>query len=313
MEIPVYLFTGFLEAGKTQFIQRTLENPQFNQGENTLLLLCEEGVEEYELENFPGKRVFVENIEEASELNEENLNKLCKKHACERVMVEYNGMWVLDALYDGMPEEWIVYQEFCFVDGRTFMSYNKNMRELVVDKIKSCEMLVFNRTPDSLDKEEVHKIVRAVNRRTEIAYEAADGSVVYDDIPDELPFDVNAPVIDIAIENFATWYRDLSEDMEKYQGKTVKVAGLVATKPELPPNSFIIGREMMTCCVDDLSFAGLLCFSNDAGKVKSQDWVEVEASIHIEDSSVYGRRGPVLTAKSLTIEKAPEDTVATFF
>ena len=42
-EIPVYLFTGFLDAGKTTFIQETLEDPQFNDGQKTLILLCEEG------------------------------------------------------------------------------------------------------------------------------------------------------------------------------------------------------------------------------------------------------------------------------
>ncbi len=42
MSIPVYLFTGFLDAGKTAFIQETLEDPGFNTGEKTLVLLCEE-------------------------------------------------------------------------------------------------------------------------------------------------------------------------------------------------------------------------------------------------------------------------------
>ena len=45
-QIPVYLFTGFLEAGKTKFIQETMEDPRFNEGERTLLLICEEGLEE---------------------------------------------------------------------------------------------------------------------------------------------------------------------------------------------------------------------------------------------------------------------------
>ena len=49
MEIPVYIFTGFLEAGKTKFIQETLEDARFNDGERTLLLLCEEGIEEFEM------------------------------------------------------------------------------------------------------------------------------------------------------------------------------------------------------------------------------------------------------------------------
>ena len=33
MAIPVYAFTGFLDAGKTKFIQETLEDERFNAGE----------------------------------------------------------------------------------------------------------------------------------------------------------------------------------------------------------------------------------------------------------------------------------------
>ena len=55
MELPVYLFTGFLESGKTKFIQETLEDSRFNAGERTLLLVCEEGVEEYEPTSSPAK------------------------------------------------------------------------------------------------------------------------------------------------------------------------------------------------------------------------------------------------------------------
>ena len=38
-QIPMYVFTGFLESGKTKFIQETLEDPRFNSGEKTLLLV----------------------------------------------------------------------------------------------------------------------------------------------------------------------------------------------------------------------------------------------------------------------------------
>ena len=44
-QIPVYVFTGFLDAGKTRFIQETLEDERFNSGERTLLLVFEEGEE----------------------------------------------------------------------------------------------------------------------------------------------------------------------------------------------------------------------------------------------------------------------------
>ena len=41
-EIPVYLIVGFLDSGKTQFINGVLEEG-FSQGERTLLISCEEG------------------------------------------------------------------------------------------------------------------------------------------------------------------------------------------------------------------------------------------------------------------------------
>ena len=51
-EIPCYLFVGMLESGKTKFIQETMEDPQFDSGDKTLLLICEEGEEEYDSERF---------------------------------------------------------------------------------------------------------------------------------------------------------------------------------------------------------------------------------------------------------------------
>ena len=58
-EIPVYLFVGFLESGKTKFIQETFEDPNYDSGDKTLLLICEEGEEEYNEKKFafPGDLV----------------------------------------------------------------------------------------------------------------------------------------------------------------------------------------------------------------------------------------------------------------
>ena len=63
MAIPVYSFTGFLEAGKTKFIQETLEDTRFNQGERTLVLVCEEGEEEYDVSTYPYQNVFFEVVD----------------------------------------------------------------------------------------------------------------------------------------------------------------------------------------------------------------------------------------------------------
>ena len=169
-DVPVYLFTGFLEAGKTKFIQETLEDRRFCNGERTLLLVCEEGEEEYAPDQFADKSVFIRVVESQDQLTGENLTRWLRETRAERVVIEYNGMWMLDLLYSAMPEGWMVYQEFMFADATTFLSYNSNMRQLVYDKLKSCELVVFNRFNGSMDKMDYHKIVRAVSRRCDIAY-----------------------------------------------------------------------------------------------------------------------------------------------
>ena len=164
-QIPVYLFTGFLEGGKTKFIQETLEDGRFNKGEPTLLLVCEEGIEEYAPEQFSGHRVKLKAVENEADLTPENLVQWLAKAEAERVLVEYNGMWMLDSLYGALPEGWLVAQEFMFADANTFLSYNANMRQLTYDKLKSAELVVFNRFKSDMDKMEFHKIVRAASRR----------------------------------------------------------------------------------------------------------------------------------------------------
>ena len=176
-DFPVYLFTGFLESGKTKFIQETLEDKRFCNGEKTVLIVCEEGEEEYEPDQFADKTVKIRIIEDQSELTEQNLESIRQETGADRAVIEYNGMWMLDALYNAMPESWIVYQEFMFADSRTFLTYNANMRQLTFDKLKSCELVVFNRYTPDIDKMELHKIVRAASRRSDIAYEDPKGNV----------------------------------------------------------------------------------------------------------------------------------------
>jgi len=313
MEIPVYIFTGFLEAGKTRFIQETLEDKRFNAGERTLLLLCEEGEEEYDPTRFSAPHVYVQMVDDPSQLTADNLSAWLKKNNCKRVIVEYNGMWLLAALFENLPKNWVIYQEFMFADANTFLSYNTNMRSLVVDKLNTCELVVFNRYTAAIDKMALHKIVRGTSRRADIAYETPAGEVEYDDIEDPLPFDVNAPVIDVADEDYALWYRDLGENMDTYDKKVVSFKGRVVTESELPKNAFIIGRDVMTCCADDITYAGLVAYSDMSFPVKSHGWVKVTATVRLENHPMYARRGPVLTVTEMAACEPPEKEVATFF
>ena len=313
-DVPVYLFTGFLEGGKTKFIQETLEDRRFCNGEKTLLLVCEEGEEEYAPEQFASDTVQIRVVEEQKDLTRENLEKWLAETKSERVVVEYNGMWMLDVLYNAMPENWMVYQEFMFADSTTFLSYNSNMRQLVYDKMKSAELVVFNRFDEkTMDKMAFHKIVRGASRRADIAYEAKNGKVVYDDIEDPLPFDLNAPIVEIGDDDFALFSRDMADEPKKYDGKTVRFKCRALVRKKLPANCFVVGRHVMTCCVEDIQFAALVCQWDKADTVKDDSWMILTAKVNFKFHRAYNRRGPVLSYISAESCEAPEQPVATFY
>ncbi len=313
MKMPVYLFTGFLEGGKTTIIQESLNDQNFNSGEKTLVLMCEEGIEELDPTAFWGKNVNIHLIESEKELTRANLEKISTEHKYDRIIIEYNGMWLLEALYRAFPKNWEIYQNMMFADAATFLTYNTNMRQLTVDKMQDAEMIVLNRTTEDIDKDQIHKVIRGTTRRAAIVYDYPDGHVEYDEIEDPLPFDVNAPVIEIADEDYALWYRDLSENMDTYRDKIVKFKGIIATDPRLPKRSVVIGRHVMTCCVDDIQYSGLVAkFSNDVN-LKTRDWITVKGKIKLEKTSLYRSEGPVIYVESTEFAVVPKQEVATFF
>jgi len=311
-EIPVYLFLGFLEAGKTKFIQETFEDERFDSGENTLLLVTEEGEEEYDSSCFAVKSFCIETVEE-KDFTLPTLTALCKKHDVERVVVELNGMWETGKLFDAMPDGWMIAQVMTFFDSSTFLSCNRNMRQLVFDKIQYADMVVFNRFSDNCSKEEFHKIVRAVSRRPGIVYEYEGGRAEYDEIEDPLPFDLNAKIVTIEDRDYAFFYRDLMEDMEKYNGKIVRFKGLVAIDRKMKAGTIVVGRHIMTCCEADIRYSGLVALHTTDLVFKTRDWVQLTARIDLEYHKIYRQRGPVLKVISLEQCGAPAEELATFY
>ena len=314
VETPVYLFLGFLESGKTKFIQETFEDPRFSSGEKTLLLVCEEGEEEYETIRFAGaENVELVLLDDKANLTEEYLAKLQLECGAERVVVEYNGMWALDDFFNAMPEGWLINQVMTFFDARSFLNYNANMRQLVFDKIENAQLVVFNRYDDTMDKMSLHKVVRGITRRCDIVYEREDGRADFDDIEDPLPFDINAPVIVIEDKDYAFFYRDLTENMEAYIGKTVKFKGLVATDKRLQPTDIVVGRHVMTCCADDIQYCGLACVLPYEMELNTRDWISITAKIAFQKHRIYKGKGPVLVAEKVIVCAAPEEQLATFY
>ena len=312
-EIPVYVFTGFLDSGKTKFIQETLEDSRFNDGERTLILLFEEGEEEYDFSTYPAQNVYLEVLNQETVTTRQMVD-LAKKYKAQRVVAELNGMQQVGDLYMRFPEDWVVAQEVMFADASTFMAYNSNMRNLVMDKLVGAQMVVFNRLEKGSDTMPFHKIARAANRKIDILYDYTDGTTEFDDVEDPLPFDINAPVIELKDEDYALWYRDCTEEPAKYDGKTVKFKAQVAMLRRDKDGMFAPGRFVMTCCVDDIQFCGIPCRYKQAKELESRSWVWVTAKIGAEKHKLYkGDIGPVLTAIEVIKGATPADPdVATF-
>ena len=321
-QIPVYLFVGMLESGKTSFIQETMEDEQFDSGDKTLLLICEEGEEEYDPSRFAFGGVTVEYIRAPSTLNRLTLTMMGATSGCGRVVIEYNGMWLLQDLADALPDNWVIYQCLATADGTTIKTYagDNAMRALLLDKLRASELLVVNRAEavnDDESRQLIHKLVRQASRRCDIAYEFKDGSVAYDDIPDPLPFDVDAPVIEIPPEFFGVWYMDCMEDPQKYDGKTVKFLAQVCQTTRAGKDSFVPGRFAMTCCVQDIQFVGFPCKYDACKRLKQRSWITLTAKVALKFHPIYKGQtpdstGPVLSALCVQDAEKPVDDVVMF-
>lgn len=312
MEIPVYIVTGFLESGKTSFVMDTLQDEEFIENERLLLIACEEGIEEYDEITLKHANTNLVLLEEESDLTEEFLLTCQKKYKPSRVLVEYNGTWKMDQILEmKLPKDWIVVQIITTINAKTFESYMNNMRSIMADHFTNADMVIFNRCDESTVQSYCRRNVKAVNRRAQIYFELEDGSPAELE-EEELPFDLEAPIIKIEDEDYGLWYIDAVEHVDKYVGKTVKFKGMVYLSSQFPNNYFVPGRFAMTCCAEDTAFIGFLCSYNHTKQLKNRQWIMVTAEVRCEYQKQYDGEGPVLYAKEIALTKEPEEKLVYF-
>ncbi len=306
---PVYMINGFLESGKTEFITYTLAQPYFRTKGKTLIIACEEGEVEYGADLLKRCNAVVELIEEEEDFNTANLVELEKKHKPERIIIEFNGMWNYKNMR--LPWHWKIEQQITTIDGSTFPVYYNNMRSLLAEMVRKSEMIIFNRC-DGIEELNVYKRnIKAVNPNADVIFEDSNGEI--DTIFEEdLPFDLNAPIIDLDNMGYGIWYLDSLDHLERYIGKTIRFKAMVLIPDGFPKGYFVPGRMAMTCCADDMAFLGFACEYADAGSLKQKEWVEVTASISKEYWKDYDGEGPILHATSVVRTKAPKEEIISF-
>lgn len=307
MDIPVFLFTGFLESGKTSFIRDTVEDPNFTEGDKILVIACEEGEEEYDTKRLAANKVVVELVEDEDDFTADLLSSFALKHSPKKVIIEWNGMWRLEKLLTmKLPKKWQIVQTITTVASPTFDLYLNNMRSVVMEQFTNTDMVVFNRCDENTTIGSYRRNVKAVNPAAQVYFENADGTEP--DKNDTLPFDINADVIELEDEDFGIWFVDAMDEPAKYDGKTIITKALVYKNFRLPEGTFIPGRYAMTCCADDIRFIGPFCKSlittdERIRKLKKDECIKLTAKIVVEDCKFYKGEGPVLYASE--IESAP--------
>ena len=303
---PVYLIAGFLDSGKTGFINGILSDG-FALEDRTLLLCCEEGEEEYDRKLL--RNVTVVTVDDQEELTPEFLEAQRRKCRASQIIVEFNGMWQIQDFYvNSMPQTWALYQIIALVEGPTFEMYAKNMASLMMEKLRNADMILINRCTDELCASLRQKNLRLVNRRAEIYLEKDDGSSENYMDGTVSAFDLDQPEIRISDEDYGLWYVEIMDNPQMYEGKTVVYRAIMCKPPKYGPY-FTPGRFAMVCCAEDMSFLALACTGYDVSGIPERAWVEVTGQVRVEHWDPYEGDGPVIHVTSVKACRKPEEEV----
>ncbi len=303
---PVYLIAGFLDSGKTSFINGILSDG-FAMEDRTMLLCCEEGEEEYDRKLL--RNVTVVTVDDQESLTPEFLEAQRRKCWASQIIVEFNGMWQIQDFYvNAMPQSWALYQIIATVEGPTFDMYAKNMASLMMDKLRNADMILINRCTDQLCASLRQKNLRLVNRRAEIYLEKNDDSSENYMDGTVSAFDLDQPEVRIGDEDYGLWYVEIMDNPQMYEGKTVVYRAIMCKPPKYGPY-FTPGRFAMVCCAEDMSFLALACTGYDVSAIPERAWVEVTGQVRVEHWDPYEGNGPVIHVTSVKACRKPEEEV----
>ncbi len=315
-DVPVYLFTGFMDGGKTTLIEETLyENGFADDGLKTLIICCEEGDEMYDEQKLRTVNAYLTTIFEEEELTAEKLEALDDEYKPDRVFIEYNGTWEIATIMEtDAPDGWEIVQTLTAVDSTTFESYLLNMRAMMMEQFIMSDVVIFNRSSEDTPKTKFRAAVKAKNRRAQIVYEKMDRTID-EDYDEELPYDISQNELDITDADFGIFYMDIMDNPKNYVGKKIHFLGLVYNPEKankLKPGVFIAGRFAMTCCEDDIQFLGLKVKCENSKEYAHKSWIDITAEVKYEFALEYKGKGPVLYPKEINKAVKPEDELVYF-
>lgn len=300
--LPIFVINGFLEAGKTQFMKFTMQQEYFQTEGNTLLIVCEEGEEEYDKELLESTHTTVKYIDDISDFTKEKMIEFTKEVDPERILIEWNGLWEQDKIQ--IPDIWYVNQMITIYDTSTLDLYikNKDLKAYMGKMLKDSELVICNRA-DNIDEEILstyHLQIKAMAPNAEIIFEGEEGEIT-GDFSINLPYNLDDSKLVIKPEEYGIFYVDAMDRTEKYDGKEVEFVAQVVRPDGIGDDILIPGRRAMTCCEADIQFLGFVCHYKGAKNFKNKDWVKLKGKIKYEMSPQYRAKGPVIYANDILL------------
>ncbi len=314
VEVPIFMITGFLESGKTRFIKDIIQEDNFDTTNGpVLLIVCEEGEEEYDEKFLAENRVVLVKAESVDELKDGMFLKLNREHSPAAVVIEYNGMWDPSELFQcRKPKVWFLAQIISLIDSTTYDMYMQNMRSLITRFITLADLTVINRCADNMDKMSVRRVLRAANPRMQIVFENTDGTTDDGRGDGELPYNLDDDIIKIENEDYGIFYVDTMDNPERYDGKCIQLSGVCYKNAKIPSGNFVLARPAMTCCADDVQLAAFLNVYKDSARLKSKTWVTVTAKLKYEYSDMFEDKGVIFYPEKVEPCKPLEDEMVYF-
>jgi len=314
MELPVYLFTGMLESGKSTLVQEVVTEEDFLMPGKTLLIQCEEGEVEFSQEFLDKYDIELINVEEPDELNEDFWRTCEFKYRPRQIMIEYNGMWEMDMIFEsGIPDEWLIGGIYSTVNGETADLYMNNMRKMFMEPLRDSNLIIVNRCSEDIDRQKFRRAFKALNPPVQVVFEGLDGEL-FENEKEVLPFDYNGDTIELEDMDYGLWYVDAMDTPGRYMGKEITFTARYCESEEEDKTYFVPGRHVMTCCEDDIQFLGFLCYTDRPLDFEHGQWVRVKVQFFYGECEMYGEgeEGPILHMVEIDACEAPEQELVTF-
>ena len=251
----------------------------------------------------------MEIIDSEEELTPERLAAMEILHQPERVIIEYNGTWDLQEILDeDFPRNWEIQGVYSTVSGETLDMYLKNMRNMLMNQLTESELIIINRCGENTDRSAFRRALKIQNPQAQLIFEGVDGNII-PQTEEDLPYDLKADHIFIDDVDFGTWYVDAYEHPERYEHKKITFLAQLFRPKGMPANMLIPGRQIMTCCADDIRFYGYPCNLGRAAQITQRSWKKVTVKFEYEAYRPMVPKQPVLYMLEMESAEKPEEEV----